>query len=76
MMNKPLATNSSVSRKTLLSASEKALLMLEAKSKHCLGDTLLENCIKDAQSCFNLSEDPYWKNVEMYLKHHFTMLHK
>lgn len=61
-------------RASLVTASEKALSMLESKAKHCKGDTLLENCIKDAQSCFNLSNDTYWKNVEMYLKHHFDIM--
>ena len=61
-------------RASLATASQKALMMLEAKAKHCKGDTLLENCVKDAQSCFNLSNDPYWKNVEMYLRHHFDIM--
>lgn len=64
----------STKSKTLIDASEKAQLMIEAKAKHCKGDTLLDNCIKDAQSCYNLSKDPYWKNVEMYLKHKFEIL--
>lgn len=76
MMNKLPATNSLVSKKTLLNASEKALKMLEYRSKYYLKDILLDSCIKDAQSCYNLSGDPYWKNVEMYLKDHFNILHK
>ena len=61
-------------RNTLTSASEKALQMLESKAKSCSKDKLLECCIIDAQSCFNLSQDTYWKNVEMYLNYHYTIM--
>ena len=62
-------------RTTLISASEKAILMLENKTKSCPKDKLLECCIIDAQSCYNLSNDHYWKNVEMYLKYHHSVIY-
>ena len=62
-------------RTTLITASEKAILMLENKVKSCPKDKLLECCIIDAQSCYNLSGDSYWKNVEMYLKHHYSIMY-
>lgn len=62
-------------RTTLISASEKAILMLESKTKSCAKDKLLECCIIDAQSCYNLSKDDYWKNVEMYLKYHHSLIY-
>jgi hypothetical protein len=62
-------------RTTLISASEKAILMLENKTKSCSKDKLLECCIIDAQSCYNLSNDDYWKNVEMYLKYHHSVIY-
>ena len=62
-------------RTSLISASEKAMLMIENKIKSCPQDKLLECCVIDAQSCFNLSGDPYWKNVEMYLKYHYSLMY-
>ena len=49
--------------------------MLENKTKCCPKDKLLECCIIDAQSCYNLSNDDYWKNVEMYLKYHHSVIY-
>jgi hypothetical protein len=63
-------------RNTLITASEKAIMMLENKIKSCAQDKLLECCIIDAQSCFNLSNDTYWKNVEMYLKYHYSIMYE
>lgn len=62
-------------RNSVISASEKAMLMIENKIKFCPQDKLLECCVIDAQSCYNLSGDSYWKNVEMYLNYHYSLMY-
>lgn len=61
-------------RTSLITASEKALMMIESKSKSCPKDKVLEYCVIDARSCFNLSNDPFWKNVETYIYHHYKLM--
>lgn len=52
-------------------AYDKSINMLAHKAKSCPKDRLLENCLADAEQCYKLSKDNFWKKVIQYLELNF-----
>lgn len=58
-------------RSTIIRAYDKSIIMMRDKSKVCPKDKLLDNCLADAEQCFRLSKDDFWRKVIQYLKLNF-----
>lgn len=56
---------------TMSQAYDKSINMLVHKAKSCPKDKLLENCLIDAEQCYRLSKDNFWKKVIQYLELNF-----
>jgi hypothetical protein len=58
-------------RTSMSDAYDKSINMLSQKAKTCPKGRLLKNCLVDAEQCYRLSKDNFWKKVMQYLELNF-----